>query len=80
MTRHALCCIVLAALVVGCSEPAVTEAPAELSAAECAAARAWTEWTPYAVGAAVTFAGATYQCIQAHTSQPCWAPSPVPAL
>lgn len=51
-----------------------------LSAAECAAAVPWAPSTSYRVGALVTFQGATYQCIQAHTSQADWTPSAVPAL
>ncbi len=51
-----------------------------LSAAQCATATAWAEWKAYSVGALVTFGGATYQCIQAHTSEPGWTPAAVPAL
>jgi hypothetical protein len=40
----------------------------------------WAASTHYAVGAVVTFQGATYQCIQAHTSQSDWTPAAVPAL
>lgn len=34
----------------------------------------------YAIGDKVTYNGPTYQCIQAHTSQPGWDPVSVPAL
>ena len=51
-----------------------------LSAAECATATAWSEWKAYAVDALVTYGGATYACVQAHTSQPGWTPDAVPAL
>ena len=51
-----------------------------LSAAQCATATAWGEWKPYAVDELVTFDGSTYACVQAHTSQPGWSPSAVPAL
>lgn len=34
----------------------------------------------YAVGDQVTYNGQTYQCLQAHTSQPDWTPDAVPAL
>ncbi len=40
----------------------------------------WTPQTVYAVGAQVTYAGATYQCLQAHTAQVGWEPSRTPAL
>ncbi|WP_084962275.1 carbohydrate-binding protein [Thermoactinospora rubra] len=40
----------------------------------------WAPWTAYAVGAQVTYGGATYRCLQAHTSQPGWEPPNVPAL
>jgi subtilisin family serine protease len=41
---------------------------------------AWAPWTAYAAGATVTFEGATYRCLQPHTSQPGWTPAAVPAL
>ncbi|HET7506338.1 MAG TPA: carbohydrate-binding protein [Kofleriaceae bacterium] len=50
------------------------------TAAQCSAAVPWAPSTHYAVGAVVTFQGATYQCIQAHTSQSDWTPAAVPAL
>ncbi|KAB8197178.1 Leupeptin-inactivating enzyme 2 [Nonomuraea phyllanthi] len=40
----------------------------------------WAPWTPYAVGDVVTYQGAGYRCIQAHTSLPGWEPAIVPAL
>nr|WP_260408327.1 M28 family peptidase [Planomonospora venezuelensis] len=40
----------------------------------------WKEWTPYAVGDTVTYAGVRYRCLQAHTSLPGWEPPNVPAL
>ena len=46
-----------------------------------AAAPAWDANShPYAVGDQVTFQGATYQCLQPHTSQPGWDPVSAPAL
>ncbi|WP_246609811.1 fibronectin type III domain-containing protein [Nonomuraea rhizosphaerae] len=41
---------------------------------------AWQAWTAYSVGTRVTYNGVDYECIQAHTSQPDWTPSAVPAL
>lgn len=35
---------------------------------------------PYKVGDRVTYQGATYECLQAHTSQAGWAPAAVPSL
>src|SRR5689334_25366286 len=46
-----------------------------------AQAPAWDgNFHPYAVGDLVSFNGSTYQCVQAHTSQPDWTPTAVPAL
>jgi chitinase len=41
---------------------------------------AWAPNVSYAVGAKVTYAGLTYQCQQAHTSQVGWEPPNTPAL
>ena len=41
---------------------------------------AWAPNTAYAVNALVTYGGATYKCIQAHTSLTGWEPPNVPAL
>lgn len=69
----------------GCSATALeaTDADAQaatLSAAECATATPWTAWRAYATGALVTYGGATFRCLQGHTSQPDWTPSVVAAL
>ncbi|WP_327086918.1 M28 family peptidase [Nonomuraea sp. NBC_01738] len=40
----------------------------------------WQTWTPYAVGAVVTYDGISYRCLQAHTSLPGWEPPVTPAL
>ncbi|MFI6316227.1 carbohydrate-binding protein [Nonomuraea sp. NPDC050556] len=40
----------------------------------------WAANTAYATGAQVTYGGATYRCIQGHTSQVGWEPPNVPAL
>ncbi|WP_157248973.1 carbohydrate-binding protein [Nonomuraea typhae] len=40
----------------------------------------WAPGVAYAVGATVTYDGASYRCLQAHTSQPGWTPPAVPAL
>lgn len=40
----------------------------------------WAAWTSYAVGAQVTYGGATYRCRQAHTALPGWEPPNTPAL
>ncbi|MFE2292029.1 carbohydrate-binding protein [Streptomyces sp. NPDC059452] len=40
----------------------------------------WAAGTSYAVGATVTYGGATYRCLQAHTAQAGWTPAAVPAL
>jgi chitodextrinase len=43
-------------------------------------APAWAVGVSYTVGEQVTYDGATYQCIQANTSEPGWDPPAVPAL
>jgi hypothetical protein len=40
----------------------------------------WAPYKPYAIGQTVTYGGATYACLQAHTSLPGWEPAVVPAL
>ncbi|MEW2066373.1 carbohydrate-binding protein [Streptomyces sp. NPDC007346] len=40
----------------------------------------WAAGTAYAAGATVTYGGATYRCLQAHTAQAGWTPAAVPAL
>ncbi|WP_433256808.1 lytic polysaccharide monooxygenase [Streptosporangium sp. CA-135522] len=40
----------------------------------------WTTGTAYQPGAVVTYGGASYRCIQAHTAIPGWEPPNVPAL
>ncbi|MDQ1655176.1 MAG: peroxidase [Cryptosporangiaceae bacterium] len=49
-------------------------------AAPAPAAQPWATGVRYAVGDQVTFGGSTYQCRQAHTSQPDWTPPATPAL
>ncbi|MFO0590150.1 MAG: glycosyl hydrolase family 18 protein [Polyangiaceae bacterium] len=74
-----------ASAAVGCvGEPESDESEgssvASVSAAQCAAAPAWSAWVAYPKGALVKYQAKVYQCIQAHTSQPDWTPSAVPAL
>ena len=40
----------------------------------------WTAWKDYIVGERVQYNSKLYKCIQAHTSQPDWAPDLTPAL
>ncbi|MDI6413478.1 alpha-lytic protease prodomain-containing protein [Streptomyces albus] len=40
----------------------------------------WAVGTQYAVGDQVTYNGATYRCVQAHTAQPGWNPEDAPSL
>jgi predicted carbohydrate-binding protein with CBM5 and CBM33 domain len=40
----------------------------------------WRPNTAYSVGSTVTYGGASYRCVQAHTSLPGWEPPNVPAL
>ncbi|GAA2398405.1 hypothetical protein GCM10010404_65180 [Nonomuraea africana] len=55
-------------------------APAAAQGVTVAAYPAWQAWTSYTIGTRVTYNGVDYECIQAHTSQPGWEPSNVPAL
>ena len=41
---------------------------------------AWSEGVDYVTGDQVTYEGATYTCVQSHTSQAGWIPSGLPAL
>ncbi|MFI9552048.1 lytic polysaccharide monooxygenase [Nonomuraea endophytica] len=43
-------------------------------------AGSWAAGTAYTPGTQVTYNGATYQCLQAHTAIPGWEPPNVPAL
>ncbi|MFD0885662.1 M4 family metallopeptidase [Streptosporangium algeriense] len=40
----------------------------------------WQEWKQYNAGDVVTYNGASYRCLQSHTSLPGWEPPNVPAL
>nr|BFE83196.1 hypothetical protein GCM10020093_057970 [Planobispora longispora] len=40
----------------------------------------WRVGTYYAAGVQVTYGGATYRCLQAHTAMAGWEPPNVPAL
>ncbi|GAA2613740.1 hypothetical protein Adu01nite_06280 [Paractinoplanes durhamensis] len=53
--------------------PTPTEAPTP-------AAKPWAAFTKYAVGDLVTFGGATYKVLEAHTSLPGWEPTKLPNL
>ncbi|WP_219463961.1 glycosyl hydrolase family 18 protein [Nonomuraea rhizosphaerae] len=71
---------VLAALTLPLTAVVATPAGAYGATSSAYAAAAWAPWTAYAVGARVTYNGADYECVQAHTSQPDWTPPAVPAL
>ena len=47
---------------------------------ENAAPPAWATGTAYVVGDKATYGGATYSCLQAHTSQAGWEPPNAPSL
>src|SRR5271155_875311 len=81
--KHTALPLVLAVVGLGCASPAGDTAGSSeqaLSASQCAAATPWATWTAYSVGQLVTYDGTTYQCIQAHTSEPGWTPEAVAAL
>ena len=59
----------------------LVDAGADTSAvAKALSAPEWQPQTAYVVGTLVTHLGSTYECLQAHTSQPGWEPPNVPAL
>src|SRR5262245_13564713 len=80
MKRSTRWVALIGAMLASCAETPSEPQQTSEEAAQCSAATAWKEWTAYRVGDVVTFGGASYQCIQAHTSQPDWTPSAVPAL
>jgi Glycosyl hydrolases family 16 len=57
------------------AEPTPTASPSPT-----ATAAAWAKFTDYAVDDLVTYGGATYRVLEAHTSLPGWEPSKVPSL
>jgi chitinase len=75
--------LILSSMVCGgaaCDSPVQVSDPTEQAAVDCSRASPWVVGRSYPVGAAVTFEGSVYQCIQAHTSQADWSPPVVPAL
>src|SRR5581483_4468543 len=79
---HSVRWIALVAALIAPACATSSENPHEiaLSAVQCSSAAAWSPPKAYAVGDVVSFNGATYQCLQAHASQPDWTPAAVPAL
>ena len=69
----------LAGVALALAGAGIAAPPAALGAVQ-QLAPAWAPWTAYAVGAVVTYNGVDYVCLQAHTSQPDWAPATTPAL
>src|ERR1700722_11907028 len=81
--KHTALPLVLAVVGLGCATPAgdsATSGHQDLDASQCAAATPWAAWVAYSVGQLVTYDGTTYQCVQAHTSEPGWTPDVVAAL
>jgi hypothetical protein len=74
--------------VTGGATPTPTAAPRATATATTApratpttgGTAAWAPNVSYAVGNLVTYGGATYRCIQAHTSQVGWEPPNTPSL
>ncbi|HEY2516819.1 MAG TPA: carbohydrate-binding protein, partial [Polyangiaceae bacterium] len=62
------------------SSETVGRGATRVTVADCSAAAPWAPGVSYAVGALVSYDGANYQCIQAHTSEPGWTPDAVAAL
>ncbi|MET0403594.1 MAG: glycosyl hydrolase family 18 protein, partial [Cystobacter sp.] len=74
--------LVVSALSVGCGQegmPSMDEGMGSVMKAPLADA-AWAPNVAYAVGARVSYGGASYECLQAHTSLQGWEPANVPAL
>src|SRR5271156_3825484 len=83
--KHTALPLLVAALgaATGCSSSngdRATSSEQALSASQCATAKPWAEWVAYSVGQLVTDGGSTFECLQAHTSEPGWTPEAVPAL
>ena len=70
----------LSAFACSSSKDVTGVADQALSAAVCADATAWAAGVAYATGAAVTYNGELYGCVQGHTSQSDWTPAATPAL
>ncbi|HZS36738.1 MAG TPA: carbohydrate-binding protein, partial [Polyangia bacterium] len=70
----------LAAIAAGCASSPEGDVPSAISVACPQAVAAWTSGTAYAVNALVTYHGAVYRCVQAHTALDGWTPDVVPAL
>ncbi len=51
-----------------------------VTAAQCANATPWAAGVAYTQGEVVTYSGSTYECVQAHTSEPGWTPDAVASL
>jgi hypothetical protein len=61
--------------------PTATATFTPTPASACSGVAAWNgNFVAYATGSKVTYNNELYQCIQAHTSEPNWMPSVVPAL
>jgi hypothetical protein len=78
MSNHTRSILMLVALSACATESSTLTG--EVTAEQCAAASAWTAWTPYATGDVVSYGSEHYQCVQGHTSQPDWTPDAVRAL
>ncbi|HEY1016076.1 MAG TPA: lytic polysaccharide monooxygenase [Herpetosiphonaceae bacterium] len=60
--------------------PTNTPVPPTATATPNPGVNPWQPWVAYALNQQVSYNGGVYQCRQAHTSQPGWEPSNVPAL
>ncbi len=81
-TRGAALGVALALALVGCGAP-MDDGSGTVSAESVtcpAKLQAWAVGTPYKVGDLVSFKGAVFRCIQAHTPVDGWFPNIVPAL
>jgi hypothetical protein len=62
------------------SAPGASPSTSPASPTPTATVTKWAEFTDYAAGDLVSFGGATYRVLQAHTSLPGWEPPKVPDL
>lgn len=79
-TVHACALVALVSATSGCMLEDANGDAIELTAAQCASARAWSTNVSYATGAIVTYEGQFYQCLQGHTSLEGWTPKVTAAL
>jgi hypothetical protein len=82
MTNPTTRILLLFFIMIGGCVPSSREdgSPSQLTVSCPPTLDAWASGTAYAVAALVSYHGAVYRCVQAHTSLDSWTPDAVPAL